>query len=157
VLPVESFSKIQTLIVLASLCTSLPQGANHFCGPSDLLSTTTTCFSKLITCMVWCLYCGQNLDQIATHFHPSASSVCPTYMFPEPQNCLPQSGHEQYHDSQTIAYVISHMNTEFFMGGLSALDIPRFTCPQIIPHKLAFVETCTFVHAVHGPSLLLFL
>jgi hypothetical protein len=31
-----------------ALCTSVKQVANHFCELSDLLSTTTTCFSKLI-------------------------------------------------------------------------------------------------------------
>jgi hypothetical protein len=50
-------------------------------------------FSKFGVC------CGQKLIQIATHFHPSASTVCPTCMFAEPQNCLPQCGHEHYHDS----------------------------------------------------------
>jgi hypothetical protein len=57
---------------------------------------------------------------------------------------LAQSGHEHYHDSLNIAYIISHVNTEFldcFMGGLPALDtFPRCTCPQIIPHKLAFLR-----------------
>jgi hypothetical protein len=53
---------------------------------------------------------------------------------------------------------LSPVNTELldcFMGGLPALDtLSRFTGPQIIPHELAFGETCTFVHAVHRPSLL---
>jgi hypothetical protein len=41
------------------------------------------------------------------------------------------------------------------MGDLPALDtFSRFTCPQIIPQKLAFGETCTFVHTVHRPFLL---
>jgi hypothetical protein len=41
------------------------------------------------------------------------------------------------------------------MWGLPALGtFPRFTCPQIIPHKLAFVETCAFVHAVPAPIAL---
>jgi hypothetical protein len=56
----------------------------------------------------------------------------------------PKSGHEHYHDSLNVAYIISHVNTELldcFMGGLPALDtFPRFTCPQIIPHKLAFLR-----------------
>jgi hypothetical protein len=79
--------------------------------------------------------------------HPlcsSASTVCLTCTFAEPQNSLPKSGHEHYHDSLNIAYIISHINIEFsycFMGGLPALDtFPRFTCPQIIPHKLAFLR-----------------
>jgi hypothetical protein len=61
---------------------------------------------------------------------------------------------------KNIAYINTHINTEFldcFMGALTALDtFPRFTRPQIIPHELAFVETCTFMHAtaVHRPSLL---
>jgi hypothetical protein len=60
------------------------------------------------------------------------------------QNSLPKSGHEHYHDSLNIAYIISYVNTEFldcFMGGLPALDtFSRFTCPQIIPDKLTFLR-----------------
>jgi hypothetical protein len=122
------------------ICTAEP---NHFCGPSDLLSTTT-CFSQLIVYIVWCSSCGQHLIQFATPCRPSASTVCLTCTFAEPQNSLPKSGHEHDHDSLNIAYIISHVNTEFsdcFMGGLPALDtFPRFTCPQIIPHKLAFLR-----------------
>jgi hypothetical protein len=128
----------------ATLFTFVPQGANHFCGPSDLLSTTTTCFSQLIACIVWCSFCGQNLIQFATPCRPSASTVCLMCTFVEPQNSLPKSGREHYHDSLNIAYIISHINTEFldfFMGGLPALDtFPRFACPQIIPNKLAFLR-----------------
>jgi hypothetical protein len=109
-----------------------------------LLSTTTTCFSQLISYIVWCSSCGQNLIQFATPCRPSASTVCLTCTFAEPKNSLPKNGHEHYHDSLNIAYIISHVNTEFldcFMGGLPALDtFPRFTCPQIIPHKLAFLR-----------------
>jgi predicted RNA-binding Zn-ribbon protein involved in translation (DUF1610 family) len=130
--------------VRATLCTSVPQGANHFCGPSDLLSTTTTCFSQLNASILLCSSCGQNLIQFATPCRLSASTVCLTCTFAEPQNSLPKSGHEHYHDSLNIAYIISHINTEFldcFLGGLPALDtFPRFTCPQIIPHKLAFLR-----------------
>jgi hypothetical protein len=67
--------------VRGTLCTSAPQGANHFCGPSDLLSPTTTCFSKLITYIVWGSSCGQNLIQNATHRCPAASTVCATCTF----------------------------------------------------------------------------
>jgi hypothetical protein len=87
---------------------------------------------------------------------PKPHSICPPLssfskhclsdiqLFSEPQNRLPKSGHEHYHDSLNIAYIISHINTEFldcFTGGLPALDtFPRFTCPHnIIPHKLAFL------------------
>jgi hypothetical protein len=140
----RSFSRIETPIVRATLCTSVPHGANHFCGPSDLLSTTTTSFSKLIAYICWCSSLGQNLIQFATHCRPSASTVCPTCTFAEPQNSLPKSCHEQYHDSENIAYIISHVNTEFldcFTRGLLALDtFPRFTCPQIIPHKFSFLR-----------------
>jgi hypothetical protein len=78
--------------------------------------------------------------------HPlsSFSKHCLSDHFAEPQNSLPKSGHEHYHDSLNIAYIISHVNTEFldcFMGRLPALDtFPRFTCPQIIPHKLAILR-----------------
>jgi hypothetical protein len=140
----ESISRIETSIVRATLCTSVPQGANHFCGPSDLLSTTTTCFSQLISDIVWCSSCGQNLIQFATPRRPLAKTVCLTCTFAEPKNSLPKSGHEHYHNSSNIAYIISHVHTEFldcFMGGLPALDtFPRFTCPQIIPHKLAVLR-----------------
>jgi hypothetical protein len=140
----ESFSRIETSIVRATLCTSVPQGANHFCGPSDFLSTTTTCFSQLNPYIFLCSSCGQNLIQFGTPCRPSASTVCLTCTFAEPQNSVPKSGHEHYQDSLNIAYIISHINTEFsdcFMGGLPALDtFPRLTCPQIIPHKLAFLR-----------------
>jgi hypothetical protein len=105
-----------------------------------LLSTTTTCFSQLISYIVWCSSCGQNLIQFATPCRPSASTVCLTCTFAEPKNSLPKNGHEHYHDSLNIAYIISHVNTEF-LDCLPALDtFPRFTCPQIIPHKLAFLR-----------------
>jgi hypothetical protein len=85
-----------------------------------------------------------NCIQFATPCRPSASTVCLTCTFAEPQNSLPKSGHEHYHDSLNIAYIISHVNTEYldcFMGSLPALDtFPRFTCPQIIPHTLAFLR-----------------
>jgi hypothetical protein len=140
----ESISRKETAIVRATLCTSVPQGANHFCGPSDLLSTTTTCFSQLISDIVWCSSCGQNLIQFATPCRPLASTVCLTCTFTEPKNSLPKRGHEHYHDSSNIAYIISHVHTEFldcFMGRLPALDtFPRFTCPQIIPRKLAVLR-----------------
>jgi hypothetical protein len=48
-----------------------------------------------------------------------------------------------YHDLN-IAYIFKHVNTEFLdsCGGLPDLDtFSRFTCPHIIPHKLAFGET----------------
>jgi hypothetical protein len=78
------------------------------------------------------------------HTLPSFSKHCLSADFAEPQNSLPKSGHEHYHDSLNIAYIISHVNNEFldcFMGGLPALDtFPRITCPQIIPHKLALLR-----------------
>jgi hypothetical protein len=96
------------------------------------------CIHSLVF-MLW-----PKLVQSATHCHPSASTVCLTCTFAGPQNSLPKSGHEHYYDFLNIAYIISHVNTEFldcFMGGLPALDtFPRFTCPQIIPHKLAFLR-----------------
>jgi hypothetical protein len=59
---------------------------------------------------------------------------------------------------QNIAYIISHVNTEFWIASWGCCQpwthCSRFTCPQIIPKTLAFGETCTFVHAVHRPSLL---
>jgi hypothetical protein len=39
--------RIQTSIVQATLCTSVPHSANHFSRLSYLLSTTTICFSDL--------------------------------------------------------------------------------------------------------------
>jgi hypothetical protein len=83
------------------LCAHLyvPQGANHFCGPSDLLSTTTTTsFSELNAYKVWCSSCGESLIQFATHCRPTASIVCRTSTFAEPQSSLPKSDHEHYHD-----------------------------------------------------------
>jgi hypothetical protein len=145
-------------MVGAPLCISAPRGANHICGPSDLLSTTT-CFRKPIAYIAWCSSCGQNLIQFATLCLPTAS--CATCTFAEPQNSLPKNGHEHYHDVPKHCIQISSDITEFldcFIRGLPALDtFLRFTCPQIIPHELALGETCTFVHAVHRPYLLQFL
>jgi hypothetical protein len=56
----------------------------HFCWPSDLLSTSTTCFSKLIAYKLRCSSCGQNLIQFATDCCPTASTVCATCTFAEP-------------------------------------------------------------------------
>jgi hypothetical protein len=50
----------------------------------------TTCFNKLIAYLVWCLSCGQNLIQFATHCCPTASTVNAMCMFAEPQNSLPE-------------------------------------------------------------------
>jgi hypothetical protein len=106
----------------------------------------------------WCSSCGQNLIQLAIHCCPAASTVCVTFTFAEPHNSAPKRAHEHFNDLLNIAYIVSHAITDFldcFMGGLQALaTFSRFICPQIIPHKLAFGETCTFVHAVHRPSLL---
>jgi hypothetical protein len=55
-----------------------------------------------------------------------------------------------------IAYII-HMSTEFldyFMEGYQPWPHFQDSCPHIIPHKLAFGDPCTFVHAVHRPTLL---
>jgi hypothetical protein len=57
------------------ICTA---GCQHFCRPSDLLSTTTTCFSQLNAYIFLCSSCGQNLIQFATPCRPSASTVCLT-------------------------------------------------------------------------------
>jgi hypothetical protein len=92
-----SFPRIHTSVVRATLLTSVPQGANHFCGPSDLLSTTT-CFSKLVAYVVWCFSCGQHLIRFATHCCPTASTACAACTIAEPQTSLPKNAHEHYHD-----------------------------------------------------------
>jgi hypothetical protein len=71
VLPVRFLFKDRDINCMSnSVHNNVPQGANHFCGPSDLLSTTTACFSKLIAYIFWCSCCGQNLIQFATHCRP---------------------------------------------------------------------------------------
>jgi hypothetical protein len=53
-------------------------------------------------------------------------------------------------------HIIARINTEFlgcFMGGLPALaTLTGFPCPQIIPHRLAFVEPGTFCTPCTGHS-----
>jgi hypothetical protein len=131
--------RAQTSIVRVTLCTSVLQGAEHFCTPSHLLSTTITCFSKLIAYIVWCSSCGQNLIQFATHCCPAASTVRVACTFAEPHSSLPKNGRDHYHDLLKHCIQTSHVNTKVlycFMGGWPALDtFSRFTCPQIIPHN----------------------
>jgi hypothetical protein len=67
-------------------------------GPQILLSTTTTCFSKLIACIFWCPSCGQNLIQFVTRCCPAASSVSLTFTFAEHHNSLPRNAHEHCND-----------------------------------------------------------
>jgi hypothetical protein len=129
----------QPLPIFTGLINGLCQSLPLFCT----LPIFTVCQTlPVVRYIVWCSSCGQNFIQFATPCRPSASTVCLTCTFAEPQNSLPKNGHEHYHDSLNIAYIISHVNTEFldcFMGGLPALGtFPRFACPQIIPHKLAF-------------------
>jgi hypothetical protein len=92
------------------------QGANHFRGPSDLLSTTTTCFRKLIAYIFWCSCCGQNLIQFATHCCPTASTVCAACTLGEPQNSLPKNGHEHYHGS--LKHCTHNFSRQYWLFGL---------------------------------------
>jgi hypothetical protein len=86
-----SFTRMQTSIVRATLCPFVQQGANHFCRPSDLLSTTT-CFSKLIAYIFWCSSCGKKLIQFATHCCPTA-----TLTVRRARSQSPKNAHEHYH------------------------------------------------------------
>jgi hypothetical protein len=87
----------------------------------------------------------------------SEHCLCDVHVCRAP-NSLPKNAHEHYHDllKHCIHNVAHYTNfLDCFVGELPALDtFSRITCPQIIPHKLAFGETCTFVGAVHRPSLL---
>jgi hypothetical protein len=110
--------------------------------PSDLLSTTTICFSKLNSYIVWCSSCGpccQNLIEFADRCCATASTECLTCTFAESQNSLHKSGHEHYNDLLKHCMDISYINTEIldcFMG----VTFSRSTCCQILPHKLGMVR-----------------
>jgi hypothetical protein len=126
-------------------------GANLFCWPSELLSTTTTtCFSKLSAYIIWCLSCGQNLIRFATHCCPTASAVCATFAFAEPHNSLPKNAHDHYHDLRTKFYFLLFGLLHGWVASLG--HIFKIHLPPDHFHKLALSETCTFVHGVHRPS-----
>jgi hypothetical protein len=92
--------------------------------------------------------------QYATHCCLTESTVCAICMFAEPQTVCPKMPMSIIMTCSNMAYIISHINSGFLdclMGGLPSLDtFSRFTCPLIILHRLAFGETCTFVHPVHN-------
>jgi hypothetical protein len=87
-----------------------------------------------------------NHIQFATPCCPSASTVCLTCTFAEPQNRLPKSGHEHYHDSLNIAYIISHINTEFWIASWGACQPWTHFQYLLVPRSFLInwpFETCT--------------
>jgi hypothetical protein len=86
---------------LLKLQQPIPQGANHFCEPSDLLSSTTSFSKHCIHSLVFILWPKLHSichTQFAVHCCPKASTVCVTCTLAEPQNSLPKNGHEHYYD-----------------------------------------------------------
>jgi hypothetical protein len=120
----DSFLRKQPSIVRATLCTSAPQGAHHFCVPSDLLiTTTTTCFSELIAYISECSSRGQNLIQFANHCCPTASTVCVKCTFAEPENSLPKSAHQHHDWLKHCIHNFKHQHWDFALlqGGVANL------------------------------------
>jgi hypothetical protein len=87
----------------------------------------------------------------------SCSKHCLCDVHFEGQNSLPKKAHEHYND--LLKHCIHNFTCPYcdfgLLHGRLALDtLSRFTCPQIIPQKLACGEPCTFVQTVHTPPLL---
>jgi hypothetical protein len=92
----------------------LPGVPADLLSPSDLLST---CFSKLIEYIVWCLCCLQKVVQFAIHCYPAAITVCANCTFcPK----MPMSIIMTYFN---IAYIIHMSILSFWITswGVSAL------------------------------------
>jgi hypothetical protein len=106
---------MQTSIVRAThLLTSVPQGANHLCWPSDLLSTTTTSSSKLIAYIVCvCLVAKTSFNLPPTVVLQQALSVRRARKQSPKVACPKMSMSIIIMTSLNIAYLISHVNTEF--------------------------------------------